>query len=206
MSNPRSKKIAVPASKKRKGAASSSGLYTEEFMDDNELDTLHCYIHYSPSKCWSALVPGSATYDPSRSKASTLAPSLSILASPTQRRKHLPLPSLVRCPHRASRSAEEEDLEDITDDVPPHHEDPPSQPPPIHRPVHAAASYSDISNYKELQSSPSLRNLKLRWKRFSTTAMSYPATTITSSLDTVVVEPNLYHHQSILLQFYHCLG
>ncbi|PPS16309.1 hypothetical protein GOBAR_AA04268 [Gossypium barbadense] len=60
--------------------------------------------------------------------------------------------------------------------------------------------------YKELQSPPSLRNLKLHSKRFSTTAMSYPTTTITSSLDTVVVEPNLYHHQSILLQSHYCLG
>ncbi|KAK5826004.1 hypothetical protein PVK06_020906 [Gossypium arboreum] len=30
---------------------SALGLYTEEFMDDNELDTLHRHIHYSPSKC-----------------------------------------------------------------------------------------------------------------------------------------------------------
>ncbi|PPR85908.1 hypothetical protein GOBAR_AA34788 [Gossypium barbadense] len=94
MSSSRGKKIAVPASKKRKGAASSSeftlelcstfhlwtvmtnldnlgtfqfglgglvrqlsvpefvvtlGLYMEVFMDDNELDTLHCHIYYSPS-------------------------------------------------------------------------------------------------------------------------------------------------------------
>ncbi|KAK5843238.1 hypothetical protein PVK06_005688 [Gossypium arboreum] len=66
------------------------GLYTEEFMDDNKLDTL-----------------------------------------PPQ--------------YRLIQSTEEEDPEDITDDVPPRHEDPRSQPPPIHRPVHAAASYSDIS-------------------------------------------------------------
>ncbi|PPS10369.1 hypothetical protein GOBAR_AA10271 [Gossypium barbadense] len=38
-----------------------------------------------------------------------------------------------------------EDLEDITDDFPPRHEDLQSQPPPIHRPVHSAASYSNIS-------------------------------------------------------------
>ena len=55
------------------------GLYTEEFMDDNELDTLHRHIHYSPSKCWKDLLPVSTTYDPSRSKASTLAPSLRYL-------------------------------------------------------------------------------------------------------------------------------
>ncbi|PPS09304.1 hypothetical protein GOBAR_AA11340 [Gossypium barbadense] len=41
------------------------GLYTVEFMDDNELDTLHRHIHYSPSKCWKDLVAASATYDPS---------------------------------------------------------------------------------------------------------------------------------------------
>ncbi|KAK5812897.1 hypothetical protein PVK06_028341 [Gossypium arboreum] len=45
------------------------GLYTEEFTDDNELNTLHRHIHYSPSKCWKDFVPASATYDPSRSKA-----------------------------------------------------------------------------------------------------------------------------------------
>ncbi|PPS14392.1 hypothetical protein GOBAR_AA06182 [Gossypium barbadense] len=76
MSTSRGKKTVFPTSKKRKGAASSLGLYTEEFMDDNELDTLHCHIHYSPSKCWKDLVPASATYDPSRSKASALTPSL----------------------------------------------------------------------------------------------------------------------------------
>ncbi|PPS20173.1 hypothetical protein GOBAR_AA00375 [Gossypium barbadense] len=39
----------------------------------------------------------------------------------------------------------EEAYEDIPDDVPPRHKDPPSQPPPPSRPVHAAASYTDIS-------------------------------------------------------------
>ncbi|KAK5793280.1 hypothetical protein PVK06_034422 [Gossypium arboreum] len=42
-------------------------------------------------------------------------------------------------------STEEEDLEDITDDVPSCHEDPLTQPPPPFRPVHATASYADIS-------------------------------------------------------------
>ncbi|KAK5842383.1 hypothetical protein PVK06_004733 [Gossypium arboreum] len=106
MSFSRSKKTDVPASKKRKGATSSSGptteithsflqwsstpvertrvgivlgLYTKEFMDDNELNTLHRHIYYSPSKCWRDLVPALATYDPSRSKASALPPSLRYL-------------------------------------------------------------------------------------------------------------------------------
>ncbi|PPR83020.1 hypothetical protein GOBAR_AA37693 [Gossypium barbadense] len=47
--------------------------------------------------------------------------------------------------YRLVQSTEEEDPEDITDDVPPRHDDSPSQPPPIYRPVHMAASYSDIS-------------------------------------------------------------
>ncbi|KAK5811593.1 hypothetical protein PVK06_026941 [Gossypium arboreum] len=54
-------------------------LYTEEFMDANELDTLHRHIHYSPSKCWRDLVLGSTTYDLSRSKALALPPSLRYL-------------------------------------------------------------------------------------------------------------------------------
>ncbi|PPS08782.1 hypothetical protein GOBAR_AA11859 [Gossypium barbadense] len=120
MSSSRAKKTAVPASKKSKGAALSSGptteisdpflqtvmtnfddletvqfcfgslvcqlsvpefgialgLYTEEFMDDNDLDTLYRHIHYSPSKCWRDLIPASATYNPSHSKASAFPPSL----------------------------------------------------------------------------------------------------------------------------------
>ncbi|PPR82737.1 hypothetical protein GOBAR_AA37979 [Gossypium barbadense] len=43
------------------------------------------------------------------------------------------------------QSIEEEAYEDIPDEVPPQHEDLPSQPPPPSRPVHAAASYADIS-------------------------------------------------------------
>ncbi|PPS11577.1 hypothetical protein GOBAR_AA09067 [Gossypium barbadense] len=48
-----------------------------EFKEENDLDTLNCHIHRSPSRCWDALVPGSATYNPSRSKASALPPYLS---------------------------------------------------------------------------------------------------------------------------------
>ncbi|PPR98648.1 hypothetical protein GOBAR_AA22022 [Gossypium barbadense] len=47
--------------------------------------------------------------------------------------------------YRLTQSIEEEAYEDIPDDVPPQHEDPPTQPPPPSRPVHAAASYADIS-------------------------------------------------------------
>ncbi|PPS02854.1 hypothetical protein GOBAR_AA17808 [Gossypium barbadense] len=68
------------------------GLSTEEFIHDNELDTLHRYIHYSPSKCWRDLVPASATYDLSHSKASALPPSVSDVA-PTLLSHH---PSIVQ--------------------------------------------------------------------------------------------------------------
>ncbi|KAK5833784.1 hypothetical protein PVK06_017642 [Gossypium arboreum] len=55
------------------------GLYTKEFMDDDDFDTLHRHIHLSSSNCWRAFVPASATYDPSRSKVLALAPSLRYL-------------------------------------------------------------------------------------------------------------------------------
>ncbi|PPR98846.1 hypothetical protein GOBAR_AA21822 [Gossypium barbadense] len=44
-----------------------------------------------------------------------------------------------------TQSNEEEAYKDIPDDVPLQHEDPPTQPLPPSRPVHAAASYADIS-------------------------------------------------------------
>ncbi|PPS16867.1 hypothetical protein GOBAR_AA03704 [Gossypium barbadense] len=214
------------------------GLYTEEFIDENDLDTLHRHIHYSPSKCLYALVPSSTTYDPSHSKTSTLSPSLrylhAILAHTLTGRREstgvvnnhdayflwsmvnghvldlayfIPLAichqterhqrgviSISPCVTRLARhfgllntvaqsssltligqmspqvissmlsmrmiekrrgthppqyclaqSIEEEDPEDTTNDVPPRNEDPPSQPPPPSRPIHAAASYADIS-------------------------------------------------------------
>ncbi|KAK5844930.1 hypothetical protein PVK06_001076 [Gossypium arboreum] len=55
------------------------GLYTEELMNDDDFDSLHRYIHCSSSNCWKALVPTSASYDPSCSKTSTLAPPLRYL-------------------------------------------------------------------------------------------------------------------------------
>ena len=55
------------------------GLYTEEFMEENKLHALNRHIHHSPSWCWNALTPGAASYNPSRSKASALPPSLRFL-------------------------------------------------------------------------------------------------------------------------------
>ncbi|PPS09205.1 hypothetical protein GOBAR_AA11439 [Gossypium barbadense] len=55
------------------------GLYTEEFKEKNEIHALTCHIHLSPSKCWHTLALGAASYNPSRSKASVLPPSLRYL-------------------------------------------------------------------------------------------------------------------------------
>ncbi|PPR85944.1 hypothetical protein GOBAR_AA34747 [Gossypium barbadense] len=114
------------------------GLYTEEFKEENDLHALNCHIYRSPSRCWDALVPGGATYNPSRSKASTLPPSLSMRMIEKLQGTYPPR-------YRIAQSTKEEAYEDIPDDVPPQHEDPPTQPPPPSRPVHAAASYADIS-------------------------------------------------------------
>ncbi|PPR93109.1 hypothetical protein GOBAR_AA27567 [Gossypium barbadense] len=54
-------------------------LYTNEFMEEEDMNTLPRNIHISPSLCCKALAPLSSTYDPSRSKASALAPSLRYL-------------------------------------------------------------------------------------------------------------------------------
>ncbi|PPR94675.1 hypothetical protein GOBAR_AA25997 [Gossypium barbadense] len=55
------------------------GLYMEEFKEENDLHALNRHIHRSPSRCWDALVLGEVTYNPSRSKASALPPSLRYL-------------------------------------------------------------------------------------------------------------------------------
>ncbi|PPR84665.1 hypothetical protein GOBAR_AA36047 [Gossypium barbadense] len=102
-----------------------------------------------------------ASYNPSRSKASVLPPSLrylhAILAHTNTGRQEstgvvntydvyfLWCMSPGHVIDRAYFIALEEAYEDILDDVPPQHEDPPTQPPPTSRPVHATASYADIS-------------------------------------------------------------
>ncbi|PPR86622.1 hypothetical protein GOBAR_AA34069 [Gossypium barbadense] len=55
------------------------GLYTKEFKEENELHYLIRHIHFSPSKCWHTLAPSTASYNPSRSKASVLPPCLRYL-------------------------------------------------------------------------------------------------------------------------------
>ncbi|PPS03854.1 hypothetical protein GOBAR_AA16815 [Gossypium barbadense] len=214
------------------------GLYTEEFKEENELHALSHHIHFSPSKCWHSLAPSTTSYNPSRSKASVLPPSLkylhAILAHTiigrrestgvvnthdvyflwcmsqghvidlaylialtiqhqteqqqkgvisigpyvTQLARHFGL--LNTAAQESSRTligqmspqgissmlsmrmierhqgtyppqyhltqfTEEEAYEDIPKDVAPQHEDPLTQPPPPSRPVHAVASYADIS-------------------------------------------------------------
>ncbi|PPR98051.1 hypothetical protein GOBAR_AA22618 [Gossypium barbadense] len=48
-------------------------------MNYDDPGTVYCQIHHSHFCCWDALVPGEATYNPSRSKASALSPSLRYL-------------------------------------------------------------------------------------------------------------------------------
>ncbi|PPS16165.1 hypothetical protein GOBAR_AA04414 [Gossypium barbadense] len=52
------------------------GLYTDEFIDEEDMNALPRNIHISPSLCWKALAPLSSNYDPSRSKASAFPSSL----------------------------------------------------------------------------------------------------------------------------------
>ncbi|PPR86266.1 hypothetical protein GOBAR_AA34424 [Gossypium barbadense] len=139
------------------------GLYTEEFKKENDLHALNCHIHRSPSRCWDALILCAATYNPSHSKALALPPSLTAAQESSltfigqmspqgissmlsmrmiEKRRETYLPQ-----YRFTQSTEEEANEDITDNVPSQHEDPLSQPPPPSRPVHAVASYADISEH-----------------------------------------------------------
>ncbi|PPS08898.1 hypothetical protein GOBAR_AA11745 [Gossypium barbadense] len=141
------------------------GLYTEEFKKENDLHALNRNIHRSPSRCWDALVPSGATYNPSSSKVSALPPSLRLLSTATQESSltligqmspqgissmlSMRMIKKFRGPYtpqyRLAQYTDEEAYEDIPNDVPPQYEDPPSQPPPPSRLVHAAASYADIS-------------------------------------------------------------
>ncbi|PPS13928.1 hypothetical protein GOBAR_AA06650 [Gossypium barbadense] len=166
------------------------GLYTEEFMEENNLDTLNRHIHHSPSRSWDALVPGGATYNPSHSKASALPPSLrylhTILAHTiTGRREntgvvnthdayflwcmsHGYIIDLAYFIALATQHHTERHRKGLIS-IGPYHEDPPTQPPPPSRPVHAAASYADISECLTRSSSNvfnDLTTLMLLYSRF----------------------------------------
>ncbi|PPR83948.1 hypothetical protein GOBAR_AA36765 [Gossypium barbadense] len=117
----------------------------------------HAEERYNVVLTW-GLAPASATYDPSRSKASTLSPFLrylhAILARTlTGRRESTSVITThdtyfiwsMPSQYRLVQSTKKEDPEDIANDVPPRHEDPPFQPPPPSCPVYAAALYVDIS-------------------------------------------------------------
>ncbi|KAK5785168.1 hypothetical protein PVK06_039720 [Gossypium arboreum] len=52
------------------------GLYTEEFMASKNFLQLHRHIYYSPSCCWTDLTVITVPYDASRSKATSLPPTL----------------------------------------------------------------------------------------------------------------------------------
>ncbi|PPS17197.1 hypothetical protein GOBAR_AA03375 [Gossypium barbadense] len=53
--------------------------YDDPGTEENDFHALNCHIQRSPSRCWDALVPGGATYNSSRSKASALLPYLRYL-------------------------------------------------------------------------------------------------------------------------------
>ncbi|PPS02897.1 hypothetical protein GOBAR_AA17768 [Gossypium barbadense] len=72
-STDRNDKLSVPE------FCAALGLYTEEFREENKLHSLSRHIHFSHSKCWHTLAPNTASYNPSRSKASILPPSLRYL-------------------------------------------------------------------------------------------------------------------------------
>ncbi|PPR91930.1 hypothetical protein GOBAR_AA28755 [Gossypium barbadense] len=55
------------------------GLYTDEFMEEDDMNVLPRNIHISPSLYWKTLAPLSPNYNPSRSKASALTHSLPYL-------------------------------------------------------------------------------------------------------------------------------
>ncbi|PPS12889.1 hypothetical protein GOBAR_AA07752 [Gossypium barbadense] len=134
------------------------GLYTEEFKEENDLHALNRHIYRSPSRCWDALdgkraLASSTLTMPTFYGVCHTTPTFkaleggylyltlrysvgSILRAPQHHS-----PRIILNPHRP----DEEAYEDIPDDVPPQHEDPPTQPPPPSHPVHAMASYADIS-------------------------------------------------------------
>ncbi|PPS14931.1 hypothetical protein GOBAR_AA05657 [Gossypium barbadense] len=125
------------------------GLYMEEFKEENDLDTLNSHIHHSPSQCWDVLVPG-------RRESTGIVNTHEVyFLWCTSYGYVIDLSYFIAftIQHQTERHRKgvisigpyEEAYEDIPDDVPPQHEDPPSQPPLPSRPVHAAASYADIS-------------------------------------------------------------
>ncbi|PPS06107.1 hypothetical protein GOBAR_AA14539 [Gossypium barbadense] len=115
-------------------------LYTDEFMEEEDMNALPRNIHISPSLCWKALAPLSSTYDPSRSKASAL-PLPYDISMPMIEHQHGTDPPQ----HRLSHAIDKEDLEEIPVNVPPQHEEP-STALPRERPVHAAASLAHLSD------------------------------------------------------------
>ncbi|PPS16917.1 hypothetical protein GOBAR_AA03670 [Gossypium barbadense] len=149
MSSSRGKKAAVPASKERKGASSSSGPTAEICHSFLSLISPRQLVHQPRVPEFDALVPDGAIYNPSRSKASALPPSLrylhTILAHTITGWMIEKRPGTYPHQYCLAQSTKEEAYEDIPDDVPPQHEDPPNQPPPPSRLVHVAASYTDIS-------------------------------------------------------------
>ncbi|PPS12612.1 hypothetical protein GOBAR_AA08037 [Gossypium barbadense] len=157
MMNPKGKKVAVPASKKLKGATSSSSPTAEirhPFLQfpPGPQEELFLILRARPL----ALRPIKGIYDPSRSKALALALALRYLHA-------LPVHTLTGSmlymrmierhrgfnppQYRLARATDEDDAEDIPDDIPAFQEDPPSQPPLSHQAVYTATSLSEVSDH-----------------------------------------------------------
>ncbi|PPR84465.1 hypothetical protein GOBAR_AA36247 [Gossypium barbadense] len=127
-------KAAVPASKKWKGAISSSGPTNEirhQFLQfplgpQEELFEILRARPLTLGQCidWAALEQPFKGIDSNSS--STLSP--------------CPFGTHINREYRLARSTDEDDTKDIPDGIPTFQEDPPSQPQPSHLPVHAAIS------------------------------------------------------------------
>ncbi|PPS02510.1 hypothetical protein GOBAR_AA18154 [Gossypium barbadense] len=134
MTNPKGKKTIVPISKKRKGAAPSLGLTTV---------IRHPFLQFplGPQEELFQIL-WARPLERHRKGVISIDPYVTRLARMIERQRGFDPPQ-----YRLIHSTDQEDRKDIVDDDPPPHEDPASQPPPIHRPVHAAGSLSNISEY-----------------------------------------------------------
>ncbi|PPS01263.1 hypothetical protein GOBAR_AA19402 [Gossypium barbadense] len=170
MTNTRGKKTVVPVNKKRKGSgATSSSANTEvrhpflQFLSGPQ-EELFQILRARPrgvDRCidWAALeqihladtVRGlltTASWD-EQSSSLTFIGQMSphgiqsmLHMRMIERRRGFDPPQ-----YRLARATDEDDAEDSPDDIPIFQEDPPSQPPPSHRPVHVAASISEVSDH-----------------------------------------------------------
>ncbi|PPR94409.1 hypothetical protein GOBAR_AA26260 [Gossypium barbadense] len=230
MSSSRGKKIVVPASKKRKGASSSTGPTTkichpvlqfprgpqEEIFQILQARPLiaGCCIDWTTVEQvqLADAIRALLTTDPWELFFGIIEPTcleLTMELCSTMRmiKKHR---GTYPPQYRLAQSTKEEAYEDIPDDFHPQYKDPPTQPPTPSRLVHAAASYADISecftrfkqHYIEILSSPSHKNYKLHRKRFLMTVMSCSTTTIATTRYNILLAQDLWSNEPLPLPEY----